>query len=78
MDKRRRRGILMIIVLIALAVVLALNPCDMFSGGGGGSDMTKGRGAMNATVTFSESAAVVPPIDASAPARIETATFALG
>jgi len=41
-------------------------------------EITKGRNTMKATKTNDGPGTIAPPIDASAPVRTETATFALG
>ena len=76
MAERRKRNILTVTAVAAFATVLALNPCDMFSGSS--KDLKKGERSMNTALALPDKAVPIPPMDATAPAQTEAATFALG
>jgi hypothetical protein len=78
MDKTRKRGILTVITMVGLAAVLALNPCNLLPGAGGTSGTKKRGDAMKPSLAYSDVESHRPPLDAAAPMRVETATFALG
>jgi hypothetical protein len=69
---------LILTTIAGLAMVLALNPCDIIPETGGASGTKKGGEAMNPSLAHSKTASPRPAMDLAAPARIETATFALG
>jgi hypothetical protein len=60
------------VVLGACVVGLVLGGLGIFFG------LTKEKSSMAMTTTTSVQGAAIPPIDASAPTKTETATFALG
>jgi hypothetical protein len=75
---RNRRTILKLLIGVCLAIASLLYAVDIMSGAPENLETKKERDNMFATKTQSEPNRPIPPVDAYAPARIETATFALG
>ena len=77
-NERRRFLIVSGIFVAALMVMFLSVGCQKQGSGEAQIAAPKEKTNMAQTSTQIQEKAVIPPIDASAPARVETATFALG
>jgi hypothetical protein len=75
---RNRRSILKLFIGACLVIAPLLIAAQIMSGGFKTQETDKERDAMFATTAKAEPNHAIPPVDAHVPARIETATFALG
>ena len=75
---RKRRTILKLLIGACLVVAPLLYAIEIMSSGPNDMETTKERDEMFLSKTKPEPNLAIPPIDANLPARIETATFALG
>ena len=75
---QNRRTILKLLVGTCLAIASLLYAVEIMSGTPKNLETTKERGKMILSKTGSVANHAIPPVDVYVPARIETATFALG
>jgi hypothetical protein len=75
---RNRRAGLKILIGVCLAIASLLYAVDIMNGGSKDPKTTKEGDKMFLTKADSQPNHAIPPVDAYMPARIETATFALG
>lgn len=75
---RNRRTILELLTCLCLIVAPLLYAIDIISGGSNNPETTKERDRMYLSKAESQTNRAIPPVEANVPARIETATFALG
>jgi hypothetical protein len=75
---RNRRSILKLFVGACLVIASLLIAAQIMNGGFKNRKTTEARKKMFAATAKAEPNHPIPPVDAYAPARIETATFALG
>ncbi|MGO9568675.1 MAG: hypothetical protein ACLP5H_14150 [Desulfomonilaceae bacterium] len=75
---RSGRAILKLLIGACLAITALLYAVEIMSGAPNNLETTKERDNMFLAKTQSEPNRAIPPLDVYVPARIETATFALG
>jgi|WetSurSiteA1Bulk_404760.scaffolds.fasta_scaffold86653_2 hypothetical protein len=75
---RNRRTVLKLLIGVCLAIASLLYAVEIMSGMPKNLETTKERDKMIHSKTGSAANHAIPPADAYVPARIETATFALG
>ncbi len=75
---QNRRTVLKLLIGACLAAALLLYAAQMMRGSANNLETAKETNNMLAAKTKSEPNHAIPPVDANVPARIETATFALG
>jgi hypothetical protein len=75
---RNRRTALKLLIGFCLAIASLLYAVEIMSGTPKNLETTKERDKMIVSKTDSAANRAIPPVDAYMPARIETATFALG
>jgi hypothetical protein len=73
-----RRAVLKLSIGVCLAIASLLYAVDIMNGGSKDLKTTKEGDNMFLTKTDSQPNRTIPPVDAYAPAGMETATFALG
>ena len=78
LPSRNRRTILKLLIGVCLAIASLLYAVEIMNGGIKNPETTKEGDKMFLTKTDSVPNRTIPPVDAYAPAGIETATFALG
>lgn len=75
---QNRRTILKLLVGVCLAIASLLYAVEIMSGTPKNLETNEERDKMTLSKTGSAANHAIPPVDAYVPARIETATFALG
>jgi hypothetical protein len=78
LPSRNRRTVIKLLIGVCLAIASLLYAVEIMNGGFKNLETTKEGDKMFLTKTESEPNRTIPPVDAYAPAGIETATFALG
>ena len=78
LPSRNRRTILKLLIGVCVAIASLLYAVEIMNGGFKNPETTKEGDKMFLTKTESVPNRTIPPVDANAPAAIETATFALG
>jgi hypothetical protein len=78
LPSRKRRTILKLLIGVCLAIASLLYVVESMNGGFKNPETTKEGDKMFLSKTDSVTNHAIPPVDAYAPAGIETATFALG
>jgi hypothetical protein len=78
LPSRNRRTVLKLLIGVCLAIASLLYVVESMNGGFNNPETTKEGDKMFLTKAESESNRTIPPVDAYAPAGMETATFALG
>jgi len=73
-----RRNFLHLAARVGVGAGIGLLACDGFTSGRDPAQKTKDTANMEPAIRTAIEPGVMPPIDAAAPARFETATFALG
>lgn len=77
-SSRNKHTMLGLLIGGCLAIALMLYAVQIMSAGSKSVETAKARDTMFAAKTKSEPNHAIPPVDAQVPAKIETATFALG